>query len=732
MKKLVLFVVALIIAGSLFLPKQASAQAPNAFKYQTVVRDANGYVIAGQSVSFQISLLSGSPSGNVEYRERHFISTNDFGLVNITIGEGNVITGDIAMIDWSSNTFFMQTELDQTGGTDFTIMGTAQLLSVPYALHANTAGNTFSGSYNDLADQPSIPINISELINDTGYITDPTDNDADPTNEYQILSISNDSIYLSNGGVVKLPEQTTIWQYNGDSIFFMNSVGIGTTAPHQSAILELSSSDQGLLLPRMTIEQIHAIESPAEGLYAYDLTENMPIYYDGSYWMYCNGLNSLDMDNDGILVDDDNCVDVYNPDQLDMDNDSIGNACDDDIDGDGYINTDDNCPEIYNPGQEDSDNDSIGDVCDNCIVGMSCDDGNPCTINDMIQPSCDCAGVQKDCDDGDPCTIDYCDSGTGDCKNEIMPGSPCDDGDPCTYNDQCNGSGCVGTPKNCDDGDECTVDSCDPITGECLHEIIPGSACDDGDPCTMNDVCDGSGCAGTPMFCDDGDPCTVDECDGMGGCTFTIMAGSPCDDGDPCTNNDECTGSGCVGIPTDCSYLDSDCTIGQCDGAGGCISVPRGNGTACDDGDPCTVNDGCIDGVCTGTPLDCSSLDSDCTIGQCDGAGGCISVPINDGFACSDGDPCTFNDACNGGVCTGTQNNCDDGDPCTIDYCVDGVCHNDIAAGSPCDDGDACTINDVCTGSGCVGTPVNCDDGDPCTIDFCDPGMGCVHVNDCK
>lgn len=199
MKKLLLIVIAVITAGSLL------AQAPSSFKYQTVVRNADGAVIAAQGVSFQISILSGSSSGNVEYRERHFVSTNDFGLVNLNIGEGDVITGDMATIDWGSDVFFMQIEFDPTGGNSFVLMGTSQLLSVPYAMHAKTAENVFSGNYNDLANTPAIPANTSDLNNDSGFITSADDADADPNNEIQVISISNDTIYLSNGGIAKLP-----------------------------------------------------------------------------------------------------------------------------------------------------------------------------------------------------------------------------------------------------------------------------------------------------------------------------------------------------------------------------------------------------------------------------------------------------------------------------------------------------------------------------------------------
>jgi len=118
------------------------AQSPEAFKYQAVVRDANGSILADQSVRIQISILQGSTSGANVYQESFPVTTNSYGLVNLEIGRGMVTNGSFSTINWGSGPYFVETSLDVTGGTNYTLMGTSQLLSVPYALHANTAGNT--------------------------------------------------------------------------------------------------------------------------------------------------------------------------------------------------------------------------------------------------------------------------------------------------------------------------------------------------------------------------------------------------------------------------------------------------------------------------------------------------------------------------------------------------------------------------------------------------------------
>jgi len=132
MGKIYTFIVVLFIVSSLM------AQTPQSFKYQAVARDASGEVIADQKVSFQISILQGSESGTTVYTETHVDSTNQFGLVTLEIGTGTT-SDDFTAIDWGNNTYFIQIEMDASGGTSYILIGTSQLLSVPYALHSKTA-----------------------------------------------------------------------------------------------------------------------------------------------------------------------------------------------------------------------------------------------------------------------------------------------------------------------------------------------------------------------------------------------------------------------------------------------------------------------------------------------------------------------------------------------------------------------------------------------------------------
>jgi hypothetical protein len=112
---------------------------PAAFKYQAVVRDAGGAVISNQNVSFRISIVQDNINGTVVYTEDHNTMTNEFGLANLKIGNGTPVSGTFNAIDWGANDHFLQISLDITGGINFALMGSSQLLSVPYALHSRSS-----------------------------------------------------------------------------------------------------------------------------------------------------------------------------------------------------------------------------------------------------------------------------------------------------------------------------------------------------------------------------------------------------------------------------------------------------------------------------------------------------------------------------------------------------------------------------------------------------------------
>ena len=261
-----LFLVVTLLLTCIFPLTTTLGQSPEKMSYQTVIRNSSNSLVASTSIGMQISLLQYSASGTAIYVERQFPTTNSNGLVSIEIGTGNVISGSFSTIDWAKGPYFIKTETDLNGGSTYTITSTSQLLSVPYALHAKIAETVtggiietdplfvaspaneitsadivnwnnkleveqdssvtneiqalsisndtvflsnggfvklsagFDGQYNSLSGKPT---NVSTFINDAGYLT--REKDSSITNEIQVLSISNDTVFLSNGGFVKLP-----------------------------------------------------------------------------------------------------------------------------------------------------------------------------------------------------------------------------------------------------------------------------------------------------------------------------------------------------------------------------------------------------------------------------------------------------------------------------------------------------------------------------------------------
>lgn len=145
MKKLI----TLFAFGVVFF--SAFSQAPEKMSYQAIIRDANSALIANQSVSVRISILKTSTSGTAVYVETHATTTNPNGLITLQIGTGSVVNGDFSTIDWGKDTYFIKTETDPTGATNYSISGISQLLSVPYALHAKTAQNVLNYKVGDFA-----------------------------------------------------------------------------------------------------------------------------------------------------------------------------------------------------------------------------------------------------------------------------------------------------------------------------------------------------------------------------------------------------------------------------------------------------------------------------------------------------------------------------------------------------------------------------------------------------
>jgi len=279
MKKITLTLVAVLSAILLL------AQSPQAFKYQTVVRDNTGEILVDQAVRFRNSIRKDSINGDWVYIETHLDTTNQFGLVTLEIGNGTATSGVFEDIDWGDGLYFLRIRMDATGGTNFLTMGTTQLMSVPYAIYSETTGDTSRWQKNN-----------GDLYFNNGNVGIGTNN-PDPWMKLDVRGNLPDNGAVLNvgnsdnthsirffGGRENDPNPFIQWK-GGDPLRFSTdeggwsekmritsdgNIGIGTDVPEESALIDMNSNSKGFLLPRMTSEEIGNIQSPADGLQVYN------------------------------------------------------------------------------------------------------------------------------------------------------------------------------------------------------------------------------------------------------------------------------------------------------------------------------------------------------------------------------------------------------------------------------------------------------------------------------
>jgi hypothetical protein len=129
MKRIIIFATMLLLAITI------TAQVPNKMSYQAVVRNSSNNLVVNQQIGVKISILKTSTTGVPVYIETQTTTTNQNGLMSIIIGNGNS-SYNISDVNWTNGSYFIKTETDPEGGTNYIITGISQMLSVPYALHA--------------------------------------------------------------------------------------------------------------------------------------------------------------------------------------------------------------------------------------------------------------------------------------------------------------------------------------------------------------------------------------------------------------------------------------------------------------------------------------------------------------------------------------------------------------------------------------------------------------------
>ncbi len=285
-------------------------QSTEKMSYQSIIRDVNDAVIANTQVSVKVSILQGSNVGTTMYEEIQTPTTNNVGLITMQIGNVVPTTGDLTTIDWSSGPYFMKIEVDPTGGTDYTITGTSEILTVPYAMHSKTSDFAESADYNTLLNRPTII--TAEQITKIDLITVTTNTNLDQMGID--ITANNAKVSFPGFGTVPgtaLEGDTVIWSkadVTTDIFYNSGNVGIGVdeTSSFGGAKLHVGG---GILfdgIPAATSPGTLYYDNSGTGAFRYVDETNTTIALDGGTTTYNGGMWTVEsgdatIDNDVII-----------------------------------------------------------------------------------------------------------------------------------------------------------------------------------------------------------------------------------------------------------------------------------------------------------------------------------------------------------------------------------------------------------------------------------------------
>ena len=209
MKKLILSLVAIAT-----ISLSSFGQAPEGFKYQAVVRGAGNTILNNQAVGIRMTIQQGSIGGTTVFQETFAPTTNAYGLINLEIGNGTIVSGDFTTVDWANGPYFIEMAVDVTGGASYTVIGTSQLMSVPYALHAKTAENVLNDLDNDPTNEIELPTGGTngQVLKTDGSGTYTWINQTTDTNT-QLDETAVDAMVANNGYLssISIPNQQLTW-----------------------------------------------------------------------------------------------------------------------------------------------------------------------------------------------------------------------------------------------------------------------------------------------------------------------------------------------------------------------------------------------------------------------------------------------------------------------------------------------------------------------------------------
>ena len=289
------------------------AQSPEKMSYQAVIRDATNTLLTNQPVGMQISILQTTTTGTAVYTETQTVTTNTNGLVSLEIGMGDT-SDDFSAIDWKAGPYFIKTETDPTGGSSYTITGTSQLLSVPFAMYAKSSGSSETNATNIANNTISIETNTIAIELNTAKvgITAQQASDIISNNAKTVITAEqSDAIAANTAKTGITSDQATAITANTAKVGYteasvtantavaVNTLKVGITAQQASDITSNNAktgitSDQADAIiantsgiaTNMTNAQRQAISNPAAGLQVFvtDFDGGSFMFYDGTKW----------------------------------------------------------------------------------------------------------------------------------------------------------------------------------------------------------------------------------------------------------------------------------------------------------------------------------------------------------------------------------------------------------------------------------------------------------------
>jgi hypothetical protein len=291
------------------------------------VRDGDGETVTSQLVSFRLSILQGDASGTNVYTETHATITNQFGLANLEIGNGTVVSGDFTTIDWGADDYFLEISFDITGGTNYLLAGTSQLMAVPYALYAKNSGGSSvwqvngddtyfqDGKVGIGTDQP---LHKLDIYGNTRFAVDVSSASMLKAGNFHS---STDTLRLGSYGSAEISIDDNnnspgkCFRVVGNGINELvrvqddGRVGIGTNNPER--LLHLVGGDARIEAPEWCDLTIRTTQPGTDAFLALRVATD-GVYANDNYWGFyndasdanklsvlCNGANKFTIANDG-------------------------------------------------------------------------------------------------------------------------------------------------------------------------------------------------------------------------------------------------------------------------------------------------------------------------------------------------------------------------------------------------------------------------------------------------